>query len=370
MPRVYLDARNITKNPSGVARYAQSLIPRLVEQRPDWDWVVVRHDSNHDPLGVDVEEVYLDIPIDNMHNVLKGGPALTEAFASHGTPDIYHNLFHVLSRGLADDLKIVTTLHDFVWIDFAKESQGSAMAAFTIKQFAKKAIPFALQRSNHVISVSEPTKVRAQEYLKDTPCTVVTHGVEDRYFDGVPEADATVKAAAEAGYIVAVGNSKPYKNLHRVIDAFARLRKEMKGKLVLIGNCDALQPQIKKLKLSEDVILPGFVDDEGLRRWVGNASVFVFPSLVEGFGLPTLEAMALGVPCAVSEREPMNFVAGDAALKFDPENVDDIYEKLMEIMGDEATQTVLSAKGTAHAKNFTWDRSAEETLAVYDRVLS
>ena len=126
---------------------------------------------------------------------------------------------------------------------------------------------------------------------------------------------------------------------------------------------------VEELGLKDRVEMPGFLDDADLRRVVGGARLFVFPSLVEGFGLPTLEAMALGVACAVSELEPMSFVAGDAALKFDPLDPAAIADAIQSVMSDDALHDELCELGKAHAAEFSWEETARRTIDVYESLL-
>jgi glycosyltransferase involved in cell wall biosynthesis len=373
MARIALDARNITQTPAGVARYAMALIPELVAQAPEHEWVVIRHSSNQKPLGLDIKEIFVDREIDGLQNYLHGHKDIAEVTRRVGPLDLYHDLFHILPRKLPTILKTVVTLHDLVWIDHADASQPTWLKARSIEAFAKVAIPSALRRADHVISVSEPTAERAHEWIGRDKITVVMHGVDPAFSLPAPPADEIVNFLQADGrrYIVAVGNSKPYKNLGRLIRAWNQVRKELPGtRLCLIGNCSALGSLAESLNIPpEDLVMPGFLDDTDLRRVVSHASLFVFPSLVEGFGLPTLEAMAAGIPCVVSDREPMASVAGNAAIKVDPLDEHAMAEAISKILNDDALHASLSNIGRKHAGAFTWKKAAKQTLDVYTRLL-
>lgn len=372
--RIFLDARSIVANPTGVGRYAQALIPHLARIMPRHDWCVIRHSSNMKPLGIDgVREVFVDVPADNMKNVLFGHRALEEATRKFGPPDLYHSLFHILPKKLPRSLPVVVTLHDLVWIEHADASQPTWLKARSIEQFAKRAIPAALKRADHVIAVSQFTADRASLYHR-SPTTVVLHGVEERFFGAIPEPDPIVSFLKKDGcrYVVAVGNSKPYKNLERLIRAWASVRKTIgPSKLCLVGDVKALMPVVRELQLTEqDVVVVGFLNDEDLRRVVGHAHLFVFPSLVEGFGLPPLEAMALGVPVISSNIEPMLTVAGDAAITVDPLDVYAMGEAIRAIFTDDTLHAKMMAAGRTHASAMTWEGAAQKTLDVYTATLT
>jgi glycosyltransferase involved in cell wall biosynthesis len=379
MACIYLDARNITAQPAGVARYALSLIPELVRQAPHHEFIIIRHSSNREPievLGYDLKEVFVDRPIDNMENFLLGAPALRKVFREHGQPDLYHDLFHILPMGLRlgtnDPFKVVVTLHDLVWMDYPHQSQPTWLKAESIRAFASMAIPYTLKNADHVICVSEPTAQRARAWLDRGHFTTVYHGVTPEFFRPT-EAPASVLGElteADTPYIVAIGNDKPYKNLHRLIDAFARVRPDLEaGHLVLIGNCEKLRAQIEWSQVKDHVTLTGFLSDEELRQVLGHARLFVFPSLVEGFGLPVLEAMAMGVPTVVSDLEPMRTIAGNGSLKVDPHDTGEMAKAIRRVMNDDRLYESLVERGQRRAAEFRWPVTARKTLQVYGKVL-
>jgi glycosyltransferase involved in cell wall biosynthesis len=374
MARILLDARNITDTPAGVARYAMQLIPELIRLAPHHHFVALRHTSNRKTLGVEgLDEVYVSTPIHNLINYLLGPTTLRSVFEQCGEPDLYHNLFHILPRNVRREIKVVVTLHDLIWIDHARESQDSLTQAWAVKTFASFAIPRALDRADHVICVSEPTRDRALNWLETTPSTVIPHGVGERFFRPPPSPTPLIAKWQKEGakFAVAIGNAKPYKNLTRVIEAFAEVSEHIDNcHLVLIGNCEGLRPHIERTDMSPRVHLVGFLDDPDLRSFLGHARLFVFPSTVEGFGLPILEAMAMGTPTLVSDREPMRSVAGDAAVRIDPFAVSPMAQEIRDIFENDQRAGRLSEEGKAHASKFLWETTARKTLAVYETTLA
>lgn len=385
--RIFIDARNITARPAGVGRYAMALIPRLVDQAPEHDWVVIRHESMKKPLRTllhefqpsapvwkgEVQEVWTRVPIDDASNVALGASMIDRVAREVGAPDLYHDLFHILPARLPDDLKVVVTLHDLVWIDHADASQPTWLKARAIEAFARLAIPQALARADHVISISKPTDERARQWLTDTPSTIIMHGVDERFFEPAPEANPQIdRLKSGVGYVVAIGNSKPYKNISALIEALRLVHEHghTSLKACLVGDCEGLRETVVKqgLRPDEDVYFAGFASDVDLRRYLGHATAFVFPSLVEGFGLPPLEAMAMGIPTLVSDYEPMSTIAAGAALEFDPLDPSTLAEELAQIVENKDLAKDLSAEGRAHARGFSWDDTASKTLQVYQEV--
>lgn len=147
-------------------------------------------------------------------------------------------------------------------------------------------------------------------------------------------------------YILYVGNNYPHKNLERLCLAFKKLNLDYE--LVLITN---------------------FVSDEELDKLYKNASLFVFPSLIEGFGLPPLEAMKRGVPVVCSNVASLPEVLGEAAIYFNPLDIDDIAEKIKKTLLNDRVKKNLIEKGLEQVKKYNWDKMARETLEVYQDIL-
>lgn len=197
---------------------------------------------------------------------------------------------------------------------------------------------------------------------------VIPHGVEPRFFEaqGAPGGELGELAHAGVPYLMAVGNDKIYKNLGLLVEAFARhMSRGGAGQLVLVGLCEGLRRLIAARAIGARVVRTGFLEEEELRRALSRAAMFVFPSLVEGFGMPPLEAMALGVPTAIADIEPMRSLCGDGALRFDPHDSEALAGQIRLILADGAVQEYWSQRGRARARGFAWERTAEETIQVY-----
>ena len=127
---------------------------------------------------------------------------------------------------------------------------------------------------------------------------------------------------------------------------------------------------VQRLGLEPHVHFTGYVEEEDLPAVYNGADLFVFPSLYEGFGLPVLEAMASGTPVITSNCSSLPEVGGDAAILIDPYDVDAIAEAMQQVLLNPTLAASLRVKGLAHAKKFSWERTAQETIAVYERVLA
>jgi glycosyltransferase involved in cell wall biosynthesis len=150
-------------------------------------------------------------------------------------------------------------------------------------------------------------------------------------------------------YILYVGNNYPHKNLERLKLACEKIRQDgLKYSLILIT---------------------GFISEQKLDDLYKNASLFVFPSLYEGFGLPPLEAMKRGLPVVSSNASCMPEILGDAVLYFDPLNLDDMTEKIKNALRDRELREELTKKGLEQIKKYSWPKMAQETLLIYKKII-
>ncbi len=225
----------------------------------------------------------------------------------------------------------------------------------------------AAHRSRRLIAVSDATRLDLLRYyrLPDAKIRVVPHGVERCFLDLARRR----AAATTEPYILVVSTLHPHKNLDRLIRVFARFREGNAAfRLVVAGMrgffTAELERLIADLRLTGAVELAGWVSRERLLELYERAWAYVNPTLFEGFGMPVLEALAAGVPAAVSAIEPIRSVAGDAALLFDPESDDAMLEALVRVTGDTDLRRRLSEAGPVRAAGFTWQAAARSTLEV------
>lgn len=172
-------------------------------------------------------------------------------------------------------------------------------------------------------------------------------------------------------YALYIGSNKPHKNLARLVRAWASV--SVDASLVIAGHWEPGFPEVKQLvqhlNLNERVVFIENVSTQELPVLMSSARVFVFPSLYEGFGLPPLEAMSCGTPVVCSNTSSLPEVVGDAALLFNPIQVDEIAAALTRVLEDEALRDKLRERGLERAKLFSWERTAQETWQVYRKVI-
>ncbi len=266
----------------------------------------------------------------------------------------------------------VSTVHDL--IPFVMPASSTTLDRLIYRHW----LPRALPRVDAVLTDSQCSRQDIMAHLSLPPdrVHVIPLAAGASFRPLAPEAVRPVLArhGIDGPYLLFVGSQAPRKNLPRLLEAFARLRRwSDRWRLVVVGAGPrppaAIAAQIHRLGLADGVHVAGRVPEEDLPALYNGADLFVFPSLYEGFGLPVLEAMACGVPVVTADRSSLPEVAGDAALLVDPTDVEAIAAALRRVLADEALAASLRARGLARAATFSWERTARETVAVYESVL-
>jgi glycosyltransferase involved in cell wall biosynthesis len=376
MARIYIDAWCMKSDASGMGRYGHGLIPALAAAAPHHEFIVLRpahhrhRNSIVDPATApNLREVFMGRPDADWLTLLVQ-PLLARIFREHGRPDVYHSLFHLLPAGLRRGRhaprRIVVTLHDVIWIDQPHESGSSWIAGEWLKRFGGLAIPSALRAADHVICVSQATSERAAAWVPAARRTTIHHGIEREWF--VPPASTSQVPP----YLAAFGVAKPYKNIRCLVRAFAALQNDWPDlRLVLIGGDGGAADDVRMAGVGGRVLVTGLLADDELRAVMAGAALFVVPSLIEGFGLPALEAMAVGTPLVIADVPALREVAAEAALRFSPAEPEQLARVVDGALRDSALRGALSARGRARAAaHFQWSSAAAQTLAVYDRTLA
>jgi len=236
-------------------------------------------------------------------------------------------------------------------------------------------VPWSAKRASHIMTISEFSAADiARRFDLPREKITVAHLAASPDFHPRNKGESKEHLARKFGitfpFILYVGRIQARKNLSRLVEAYARLRKlGLDSKLVLVGKKDwqagQLVEKIKELGLEDCVIFPGFVPFDDLPIFYNAAEVFVFPSFFEGFGLPVVESMASGVPTITSFGSSLEEVAGDGALLIDPRDTDLIADTLGKVLGDPSLQKDLIARGLKRSRDFTAGNLAEKALAVY-----
>lgn len=267
----------------------------------------------------------------------------------------------------------VATVHDLGHLHYPE-----AYPRTTLKYLAWST-EHNIRSASHLLADSEATKQDVVKHFSVPPeqVTVVYPGLRTPWpppQDAREAARILAEYRIEGPYILYVGTLQPRKNVERLIEAFAKAKKGggIRERLVLAGRIGWLPEGILRRlgEAGEAVTMAGYVPDEHLPALYAGCTLFVLPSLFEGFGMPVVEAMACGAPVLAADSSSLPEVVGDAGVLFDPHDTDALAEAIRWLCEHASFREELRQKGFKRAREFTWEEAARRTLAVLDRVAS
>lgn len=288
-------------------------------------------------------------------------------------PAVY-SYFPVFNR-----TKIIVTLHDVI----ADHNPKLIFPNRKSKFFWKLKQNIAVRQADLILTVSDYSKRQIADFFKlpDSRLRVINEAARP-VFKVLRRDEKFYKSLEKYGikknenFLLAVGGISPHKNLDGLVSAFEKLAaKHSELKLVLVGDYKddpffsaypSLKKQIAGANLTEKVIFTGFVSDEDLAALYNAATLLVFPSFEEGFGLPAMEAMACGTPVAASNSSSLPEVLGEAGRFFDPRNAENMNGVINEILSDDETLKQMKTSGLNRAQKFTWQKAARDTVAIFE----
>ncbi len=373
---IYLDISAAVHGRAGLGRYAESLAQTLLAREPGrFALFYNRTPSTHLPPGLN------EVPIRTVRAGYKPwrmavwlgqwahlgfDRLLPGAELFHATEHLLMPLRHTPS---------VLTIHDLVFRLFPHYHKPLNYA------FLNLAMPLFIRRADHLIAVSHSTRqdlVRLYDVDPDK-ITVIYEAADPRFRPQPIEEIRHVqrKYSLPERFILSLGTLEPRKNYQRLVEALALLRQKPGAegwRLVIVGGKGWLYGpffrRLEELGLEHEVILLGHVPNEDLPALYSAATLFVFPSLYEGFGLPPLEAMACGTPVVCSRASSLPEVGGRAARYVNPTSTEEIAQAIHEVLVDEVLQEEMRERGVEQAKRFSWERAAQETMALYHFLMS
>jgi glycosyltransferase involved in cell wall biosynthesis len=271
---------------------------------------------------------------------------------------------------------IVQTLHDIIFMD-PIPTTDSLYQRFG-NYYRRTIVPIVTEKSQAIITVSEHEKKRIVERLgvAEKKIHVIHNGINRRfrkYSDEFTIENFLRKYQLPKQYILFIGNNSHRKNPERVLEAYLQYRKRQPDPLPLVTpglSREFVDHYLKKMNEShiQHIHTPGYIESDDLPLLYSCSTLFLFPSLSEGFGMPALEAMACGVPVITSNVSSLPEIVGNAARLIDPYEVGALTRALEEVLGNQLLMADLSQRGLRHVEKFRWNKVAEQTMEIYERV--
>jgi glycosyltransferase involved in cell wall biosynthesis len=361
--KIAIDAR---ESGTSTGRYVDKLIEYLHKLEPEFDIVVLTKAQRIDyfktiaPRFATEQTRYKEFTFGEQLGLLRQVWGLKA--------DLVH--FAVTQQPVLYGGRVVTTVHDLITARFYNPTKNRLV--FTVKQQVYKwVIKRVAKKSVRILTPTEFVKNDLVAFARINPDKVtVTYEAADK----ITEPPEPFTGLADKEFVMYVGRPQPHKNLRRLIDAFALVKKQHPDlHLVLAGKNDKAFEQLKSyanMNAIKDVVFTGFVSEGQLRWFYEQARAYVFPSLSEGFGLPGLEAMHYSLPVVSSNATCLPEVYQNAALYFDPKNINDMAEKISAVLDNPELAQKLIREGRQLVQAYSWRRMAEQTLEAYNKALN
>lgn len=366
---MYIDCRHL--DGSGIGSYISNLVKELHHLNPNIPLKLLTQSDHIEALGK-----LSDFPIipyeGKIYSIAEQYRWISKTFP-YGLLHVPHYNAPLFYPG-----KLIVTVHDV-----CHQAMRQYFPGILKQTYAGPFLKQILRKADKIITVSEFSKKEIVKYYNIAPrkIDVIYNGVDPSFHPVPPEISNKIinKYNLPSEYFLYLGNVKPHKNILGLIESYKRalaLRPDLPP-LVILGKYQNLLtgiPNIQKVMLNEEfskkVIFTGYLPSEDIPAIYSQASLFLFPSFYEGFGLPVLEAMSCGTPVITSNNSSIPEVAGDAAVLIDPYNSEEIADAIIKVTEDTSLQKKLIQKGFKQIKRFSWEQSAKMHANLYKEVLA
>ena len=363
--RIGIDARLYGPKQTGPGRYVQKLIQNLEEIDLDNQYIIFLRKENwneYQPKNKNFKKVLADC-----HWYTLKEQILMPFKIRQAKVDLMH--FPHFNVPVFCFKPFVVTIHDLILKRFPTR-RVSALEPFSywFKNIAYHLVIYsAIKRSKKIIAISNYTKKDILKYfsIDSKKIKVIYEGAPQEIFNSSND-NILKKHNISKPYLLYVGNAYPHKNLERLIMAFDGLNKNGM-QLVLAGRLDFFYKKIqKRFSGFKNIVFTDFILDKDLPTLYQNASLYIFPSLCEGFGLPPLEAMTYQIPVVSSKATCLPEILGQAAIYFNPEDIEDMKQKIKLVLEDKQLQKELILQGNKKIREYSWVKMAQEVLREYE----
>ncbi len=348
----------------GLWRYGYSLATEFLKLDASNEYKLI-HGYKRPENFIGLERIEQLIPLNSWQKILRLPQILNK-----NNFDVIHVTENACPLFIRPKYKTLVNMHDLMPLALPQAVNKKTFLYY------KYYLPQALKRVDSIITSSEYSKNDLIKFygIDDKKIKIIYHGIPSHFFGDIDSGKLEYfknKYKITHPFLLSVSGINFRKNLKIVFEAFNVLSKYIKQeyKILLVGKAeseaDPTRQLIKKMNLENNVRFLGYVPEDDLLYFYKLASVFLFPSLYEGFGLPVIEAMAAGCPVISSNATCLPEITGGAALLLDPNKIGDWSEAMSSILTNSEIKNNLINKGKNHAQQFTWEKSAREHLKCY-----
>lgn len=373
--RIAFDARYVNDRYHGIGRYAFRLLEGLVAMAPDREFVVFK--------GPGKDSRFDWSRLEKQSNIeFRSGPwplywPREQVVWPRSLRQNQVGLFFSPSfpAPLFSSVPQVITVHDLIF-----DRYPTYMPSRWARPYYRLLMKMSSRKANAVVAVSQATRDDLVRYYKLPPekIVVVPEGVDPHFHPVTDEAQLQItreRYGLSDRFILVVGVRRPHKNLARLVCAFAGIDTAYSYQLVFVGPQDRRFPDEACLAAEQSGVngrarFLDWVTEADLPKLYSLATLLALPSIIEGFGLPALEAMACGTPVLAANSSSLPEVVGQAGLFFDPYDIQSIASSLQKMLLDEDLRSRLASSGKERASTFTWESTASQILAVFDEVVN
>ena len=353
----------------GTETYAVSLINALAKiDSANQYFIFTNRETNPRTFQVGENFTFVPCPINATNRVSRflWEQLILPSQARGYQLDLVHSLGYISPLMLS--MKSIVTIPD---LNYRAIPQSFTSFTRAVQKFF---VENSARRVNQIITISEFTRgdiIQRLGISSDKVTAILLAPKERESREQASWDELILKHRINRPYVFVLSSKSPHKNIPRLVEAFLRANHQLAHAFQLIvgGHLPDHAGTARQIKTvvdeSSDIRVTGYISDDELAELLAHASVYAFPSLYEGFGLPALEAMAVGVPVLSSDRASLPEVCGDAAIFFDPLDVEAIAASLVKVLSDSELRSRLTADGYENLKRFSWESAARQTLAVY-----
>ncbi|MCS7227547.1 MAG: glycosyltransferase family 4 protein [Endomicrobia bacterium] len=361
--KIGIDGREFAKGKiTGIGRFLYTLLSYLIKEKPEWKFYIFLNQNCELNLEFhNLYKIYIPEKITFVWDQIK-----LLAHSKRYQLDLFYSPYYKFP--IFSSTPIVTTIFDIIYL-LVEPYKNYVKYKLYVKNFIK----FTSEKVKKIITCSNTAKNDLINILgiKEDKIEVIYLCVDEKFQPQPYEKIKEVKKKynIDSKYILYVGNSKPHKNLFRLIKAYNLLPKDLKKEYILI------LAGVKKTDFPHSLLIADYsllliesISDDDLPSLYSGAELFVFPSLCEGFGLPPVEAMSCGCPVVAAGVSSIPEVLGNSALYFDPYNIYDIRDKIFEILTNQKLKEELSKSGFNHVKQFTRNNMGEKFINILSSI--